>query len=505
MILNLSSSIIVFLVSFGINFFLTPYIVQSLGNEAYGFIGLCNAIISYAYVITLSINSVSSRFVAYEWHKNNFEKSNTYYSSVLIVNIFFSLIVAISAIFFILNINYFLNIPQHLLYDVKLTFIFYFINFCVLLFNGVLSVCAFVTDKLYIISIRNAISSILFACVIYLLFYLLKPMISYLAICALISSVFVFCATFFVSKKIAPDLNFSLFKFDFLSIKELFYSGIWSSFSALNRVLLNGTDLFICNVFLNSNLVGILAISKVAPLILESFVAQISAIFSPKFIKFYSAKKIKRLIFEIRFAMKIVAFIAGVPIAIFIVFAKDFYTLWLSFKSIDEISFIYQISMIAVVPIILISYLFPLLNIDNTTNQLKRPAIVNIVFGISTIFTQILLLKFTDYGLIGVVCVLCVFYSLRILFFDLLNGALNLNLKLYTFYIIYIKHIFTFFILLVFYFCISKFIDIKDWFDFVFNIFFIVLLGYFINLFLLFSKKERKKMFLQIKSKVKRA
>ena len=89
MLLNLISSIIVFIVSMAINFFLTPFILKSLGNEAFGFVGLSNAIVAYAAVVTTAINSVSGRFVAYEWHGGRIESANGYYSSVLAVNLFF--------------------------------------------------------------------------------------------------------------------------------------------------------------------------------------------------------------------------------------------------------------------------------------------------------------------------------------------------------------------------------------------------------------------------------
>ena len=90
MLINLISSIVVFVVSMGINFFLTPFILKSLGNEAFGFVGLSNAIVSYAAVVSVAINSVSGRFVAHAWHKKDISLANTYYSSVLAVNIFFA-------------------------------------------------------------------------------------------------------------------------------------------------------------------------------------------------------------------------------------------------------------------------------------------------------------------------------------------------------------------------------------------------------------------------------
>ncbi|MEH1010221.1 hypothetical protein QM027_04235 [Campylobacter concisus] len=182
----------------------------------------------------------------------------------------------------------FLNVPENLLFDVRMTLVFYFINFCVGLFNGVLTVCAFVTNKLYLLSIRNAISSAILAILIVALFYFFKPFISYIAISALVASLFVFFSTIFMSARITPELKFSLNKFDFSKIKELLSSGIWNSFNALNRILLTGMDLFICNIFVNANATGLLSVAKAAPIILESFVAQLSGIFAPKFVELYS-------------------------------------------------------------------------------------------------------------------------------------------------------------------------------------------------------------------------
>ena len=178
MLVNLISSIVVFIVSMGINFFLTPYILKSLGNEAYGFVGLSNAIVAYALVVTAAINSVSGRFVAYEWHRDDTRAANAYYSSVLVVNIFFCVLILFGAGVFILNLQSVLNVSDALLGDVRLTFVFYFINFCVGLFNGVISVSMFIKNKLYIISVRNAASSAILAALIVALFYFFRPMIA---------------------------------------------------------------------------------------------------------------------------------------------------------------------------------------------------------------------------------------------------------------------------------------------------------------------------------------
>ena len=64
LLLNITSSLLTFIVGLGVNFFLTPFIVKHLGVEAYGFVNLSNNIISYAGLITVALNAMASRFIA---------------------------------------------------------------------------------------------------------------------------------------------------------------------------------------------------------------------------------------------------------------------------------------------------------------------------------------------------------------------------------------------------------------------------------------------------------
>ena len=59
MSINIIASIVSFAVTIGINFFLTPYLVEELGSDAYGFIGLANNFVQYGTIITMALNSIS--------------------------------------------------------------------------------------------------------------------------------------------------------------------------------------------------------------------------------------------------------------------------------------------------------------------------------------------------------------------------------------------------------------------------------------------------------------
>lgn len=505
MVVNLISLIVVFIVSMGINFILTPFILKSLGNEAYGFIGLANSIVSYALVITIAINSMCARFVAYEWHKDKIDNASAFYSSVVFANIIFSGFIVVASAVFIINLEHILNIPQNLKTDIRLTFAFYFLNFCVGLFNGIFSIGIFVKNKLYLISIRNAISILILAFFILLLFSNFKPLISYVAASALISSVFVFFSTFFIARKITPELKFKISKYNFSHIKTLAKSGIFNSFNALNRILLTGMDLFISNIFLGSNSMGILAVSKAAPMIIESFTAQISAVFAPKFIELYSKNDTQALIKQAKFSMKVVSLITTPIICLFIVFGSEFYTLWLSFKTKDEIKLIYELSIIALVPIALISQLFALFSLDTTTDKLKRPAVANLILGLSILLSQIAILKLTNYGIYGIVAITSLLYSTRIALFDPLNAALNLNVSKSTFFKTFFKTLSVFITLCILMFFIKNYINlnITSWSEFIIICLVFGGFGYIFCIVALFDKGEKASILSAIKTKLK--
>lgn len=55
----------------GISFLLTPYIIDTVGKEAYGFVGIANNFVSYAKLITLALNALAMRFITIKIHENN--------------------------------------------------------------------------------------------------------------------------------------------------------------------------------------------------------------------------------------------------------------------------------------------------------------------------------------------------------------------------------------------------------------------------------------------------
>ncbi|EAK0428495.1 oligosaccharide flippase family protein [Campylobacter fetus] len=496
MALNLIASIVVFSLQMLINFFLTPFILKVLGDEAYGFLGLANSFVNYGYILTLVINSVAGRFVAYEYHRGNLLQASKYYSSVLAVNFIFCIFICVVCSAFILNLKEFINVSEALVDDVKLTMAFYFINFCLGLFNAVLTISAFVKNKLYMISVRNAVSTAIFAFVLVVLFYIFKPMIYYTAISALLASIFVFISAIYITKKLQTGLKFRLKYFRLNLIKKLISSGTWNSFNMLSHTLINGIDLLLCNIFINAASMGILSVSKAAILIAESFIGTVGATFMPKFIELYSKQSINDLINEVKFCLKTLSFISISPVAVFAVLGSEFYTLWLPFKTYYEISFIYNLSLIALMPVIFIAAMQPLLSLNTVTNKLKRPAVANLIMSFSVVAFQLIFIK--DFGLYSIAICASAGYLARIILFDIPNAGVNLNQKMSLFYPVFLRNVFVFAVVLVSILLLKYLVEIKGWLSFVLAGTIFLLLGYVISFLIVFNKNEKLLLKLKI-------
>lgn len=74
-LINIFAALITLGVQMFISFWLSPFVVGKLGEEAYGFINLANNFISYASLVSVAINSMASRYISVEYNSGNKEKA----------------------------------------------------------------------------------------------------------------------------------------------------------------------------------------------------------------------------------------------------------------------------------------------------------------------------------------------------------------------------------------------------------------------------------------------
>ena len=160
-LLNILCGIVVFAVNIFTSFFLSPYIVQTLGVEAKGFVTLATNFVSYATLVIVALNSLANRFITIKIHQGDYEGANRYYSSVFAGNIITLAVLFLPAIFCIVYIDRIVNVPPGLVTDVKILFALVFSSFFISTGTPKWQVATFATNKLHLKYIRDMESNLI--------------------------------------------------------------------------------------------------------------------------------------------------------------------------------------------------------------------------------------------------------------------------------------------------------------------------------------------------------
>lgn len=503
-VLNLTASIVVFIANLGISFFLTPYVLEKLGTEAYGFIGLINNFVSYISVVTVALNSLAGRYITLAYHSKNLRRAREYMSSVFFANLILSGIIFVLSIFITWNIASVMNVPDYLLGDVKLSLALAFFNVCISLLSVVFSVAAFIKNKLYYNSMGSVASTIIRVLVIGGGFLILTPHIWYYTLASVIASVIAFGIQWYITKKLTPELKIEKQLFCLNKIFEIIKSGVWLSLESLNKILQTGLDLLISNIFVNGIATGILSVSKTVPNVLLQIPSLIANIFNPKLAKLYAENKTGQLVERFLFTIRFLTFSMIVPLMGFIILGYDFYRLWLSSRTEGEIWQIYITSILTILPLLFNAYVEGLYYANTLTNKIRGSVIISFVFSFGSICTELWLLKFVSWNSLYIIAgTSAAFMSIRHLLVTPFYCAWVLDIPKWTFYPALFKAILMSTVIGGVFMLIHALLPISSWIELFTCSIICAVVGYAVAFFGSFTDVEKKEIINLFKSKLK--
>lgn len=441
LVLNMASSMAVFALNLCVSFFLTPFIVKTLGTAAYGFVGLSNNIIGYASLLTVAINSMAGRFITISVHKNDYTQANAYVSSIFFANIILASFILASFIVVTIFLPHLINIPPDLITDVQTLFITLGISSCLGLLTGVFSVTTFIRNRLDISNTRSLFGTIIRVVLMLALFGLFIPKLWYFGVAALVMNVYVISTNFYFFRKLTPDLHIRRRFFKFSKIKEVTASGAWNIISRLSGILSKGFDLLLANLFISAWAMGILSITLVIPSLVLSFFGSICGNFSPNFTKLYAEGNMQGLKNDLLKSIRLCGFVCCIPLSIIFAYSDIFYRYWLPSENCD---LLYLITVLGSFGMVVAMPLEPLWNIFTIANKVKRSSL-NLLYNSVASFAVVLASMFvveSDFArLIILASTRMVFGAIRCVSFLPLYGSKCLGFKRSTFYPITIKNV----------------------------------------------------------------
>lgn len=414
-VLNISVNLISFILTFGISFYVTPYITKNVGMEAYGLVGLANNFTSYITIVTAALNSMASRFIIFQLHKNNTEEANSYFNSALFSNIIFASFSMLGCVLLIPNLDKVLNISAELVQDAKMTFFLVFLNFSLSMVFSVFSVGYYATNKLYVGAFRTIQSDVIRIILLILTFNFIGVKIQYTVVATLLSSLFSSIHAVRFSKKNIGNLKISKCCFKLKAILEMVKGGIWNSISKLSQVLLNGLDLIITNLFIGGSILGNVSVAKTFSGIIITLIGSVSDTFLPKFLKAY-AKDEESLAEEFFKSTKILSFFSCILISLFVSYCGEFFQCWLPG---EDWRLLKGLSVVSLVSVAISGPVYSMFSIYTVVNKVKPQALSTLVMSVLSTATVFFLLKFTDLGVYAIVGTSAVYGAIKNLTYNM--------------------------------------------------------------------------------------
>ncbi|MHB8131223.1 MAG: oligosaccharide flippase family protein [Mobilitalea sp.] len=496
--MNFLGNLLAYIVTFSIGFFISPYIIKTVGTEAYGFVSLAINFVNYISLLTVALNSMASRFVSIKIFKKDYEKANEYFNSVIIANSVIILVLTIPSILCIIFLEKMISIPLNLVFDVKILFLIVFLSFFISLLTSLLSVAVFVENKLYLNAKRNVEGSIIRCFFIVLLFKVFAPRVYFVSVAALIVSLYSIFWNFYYTRKFLPSIRLSRAYFRFKSIKELIASGVWNLVNQLCSLLYTGFDLLLTNQLINSFSMGVLSISATMPSIINSVLMSVASVFDPDLTKGFAEKSQDQMMKTLGQSIKILGIVLAVPLAGFAVLGDSFYRLWMPMQDARELQIL---SILKVMILVFTGSTASIHEIFIIANKLKPKAIVSLITAIISFCITYILLKTTNLGLFAVAGVSTTIGILQNYCFTFPYAAKIMKQKWYVFYRLSFRGVFCFCLNAIIFFLVKKIFVIDNWMTFILVGIICGILGLLANAYVVLNKSERTLLFNKIRSK----
>lgn len=482
---------IAFGISYLFNFFLAPYITKHMGADGYGFITLARNFTNYAAILTTALNSYAARFISVEYHKGNKNKANIYYSTVFYANLILVSAIMLVTVIGVIFLDKLLNIPPELTQDTKKLFLMVFFAFSITSVGTAYTASAYIKNRLDLTSVFKGVSYICEALTIILLYLILGPTLWFVGVGLTVAAIEIFITNYTLTKRLTPDLQTKTNLFSKKAVKTLIVKGIWNSINSLGNTLNSGLDLIVCNLMLTPLAMGQLSYAKTIGIMFSTLYVLVAQPFQPIFLKIYSTGDNESLVKELKYSMKVAGFLSGLAFAGFIALGKFYFRLWIPSQDTE---LIYILTIITIGSSLGEGVVCPLYYIYTLTVKNKVPCFVTIAGGIANVLGMYFLIKYTYMGVIAVVVTTFVIMSVINMIFNPLYSAKCLKIPLETFFPNIFRHLISCGIMTGVFISLAKIMPQHGWLSLIVAAVLDCVIGFIIQLIVVFDKSERIKL-----------
>ncbi len=429
--ISIVSNIFAMVVSLGVSFLLTPFLINHLGKDAYSFFPLANNFIGYMNIISIALNSMASRFITISLASGKKEESKGYFSTVFYSNMILCGILLIPMLIIIAFLDRFLDIPLVLVKDVRLLFVLMFVSLLIQLIFSVFGVATFAKERMDLYAYQNIGLNALRAGLYVGLFTILPTSIVIMGIVTILLAIYTGVVQLIYTKKLLPDYTINRTLFNRRYVRELLSSGVWNSVNSIGSSLLQTMMLLMANMLISASASGDLSIVQTLPNLMTTIISTIYGVLLPRIANVYAQGNEVNTIETVKLSQKILGAVSSVPVVIIILLGRSFFSLWVPSEDAD---YLQMLSVATILPLLIHSSMWMVYGLNLMNNKVRIPALSFLGVGVINIIITIIVMRFTDAGLIAIPLISAILNMLYYVFFIPSYAAKEMGFAWNTFY-----------------------------------------------------------------------
>lgn len=337
---NITTNQAIFILNIVVVFYLTPFVIESLGKMYYGAWVLINTVMGYFSILEFGIRPALSRFVAKYRALGDTRKLQSIISTAFILLCATSLLCLIVTLGISLFIDHIFKLEGASIKLVRLTVVTVGIGFSIAIPLQIFGSVLAGIERFDLLNIGSFLE-LVFRTILIVYFLNNNGTIWHIAFSTVFISILrYFLDIYFVKKKI-QQIQIDFTRFDRNLVIELLGYGVFSVIINISLVLIYQTDISIIGIFLGTSYVAIYSIPSTLVHYGRMMIVQCTRIFAPVMTRaFYNKNKsnLMEIYFEATYYVSSFSILIVVGV---ILLGKDFILLWVGREFIQGISVLY--------------------------------------------------------------------------------------------------------------------------------------------------------------------
>lgn len=391
---NSVSMAITKLLSITVFIWVQQYLLKRISPGEYAVYAIISSLVFLLPFITSALVSAGVRYMIYEYTRQEFIKMNRILSTSIIINAVIGVFILLLSLLAVYNLDHLLTIESEYLKDAKLMFLIIIGTFLINFVLTPLGLGLHITQKLVIKNIIDLIVEILKITLLFSLLFGVSTKALWLVVANAFALILALIFRIVLSKKIIPQMKFSIRGFDKTFVNKFLSFGGWNSIILLSRYLRNFAALFMLNRFGTNTDVSNFNIGRFVSRQTQQVWEPIRSSIGAPLIAMYSKNQYQRLNDTYLKGSRLAIWITSFIVFPAIIFSKPFVKLYVGETYIDAAFII--MALLAIVPFQMLNAMLPQISaaMDNQKNLAIRMLGIQII-SLMAMYYILVVLKLT--------------------------------------------------------------------------------------------------------------